>query len=59
MNEGFCIKKKNDEIANGCFDQPTFGLWAQRASAAPVRFRNSVHFMCVGFSFNYTKTFSA
>ena len=31
-------REKKNALANGSFDLPTFGLWAQRASAAPVRF---------------------
>uniref|UniRef100_A0A6C0K1X4 Uncharacterized protein n=1 Tax=viral metagenome TaxID=1070528 RepID=A0A6C0K1X4_9ZZZZ len=30
----FPIKKKK-KIARGCFDHPTLGLWAPRASSAP------------------------
>ena len=32
----FFLKKKR--LAKGGFDPPTFGLWAQRASAAPLRY---------------------
>jgi len=33
------IMQKKIRLANTRFDRVTFGLWAQRASAAPVRFR--------------------